>query len=132
MDTLCCLHLVEDPGLLLRYWVQGIGNVLILLNVPDDFGSHLPLHEVDQLRILDHRGYSILNEDQIRQVDTKKGDTRWIRDVKSLSVITEVLLCLDQIPHRLQHATGLHMHLSPGTAQTQDWRSTESGDDSSQ
>lgn len=63
------LEITED--VVLKFWnrLEEIRDVLVLLDVANDLGGLRSLVEIDQFRRRE-RGYTILNERQIRQVDT--------------------------------------------------------------
>jgi len=62
------LHVAQNVILQLRDRLQGIPHVLVLLDVPDDFRSLCPLGKVNQVSLLDDRGYAVLDEREIRQI----------------------------------------------------------------
>ena len=64
------VHVRQYVVLQLRYWLQRVRRILILLNVTDDFRSLCALSKVDEIRLLDQRGNSVLNEGQIGEVYT--------------------------------------------------------------
>jgi hypothetical protein len=64
-----CLHIGQDIILKLLYRLQRIRHVLILLDVADDLGRLCALGEIDEGRLLDDGGYTILNEGEIGEVD---------------------------------------------------------------
>lgn len=47
------LHVAEDVILQIRHRFQGVGNVLVLLDVADDLGGLGALGEVDELGVFD-------------------------------------------------------------------------------
>ena len=65
-----CLHVAENVLLQLGHWLQRIWNVLVLLNVTNDFCGLGALCEVDEFGLLDYRWNTIVNEDKIGEIDT--------------------------------------------------------------
>lgn len=70
MDVSCSLHVAQYVILQLGYRLEGVGCVLILLNVTDNLSSLGSLGEVDEVSLLDDRWDTVLDEGKIRQVDT--------------------------------------------------------------
>ena len=64
------LHVREDVILQLRYRLQRIRHILVLLDVAYDFGCLRALGEVDEVCLFDERGNAVLDEGQISEVDT--------------------------------------------------------------
>ena len=69
MHVSCCLQVAEDVILKLRNRLEGIRDVLVLLNFTNHFGSFDSLSEIDQIGALDDGGDAILNESEVREVD---------------------------------------------------------------
>ena len=58
----CGLHVGEDVVLQLGDGLQGIRDVLVLLDVADDFGSFGALGEVDEVGLFDQGGDAVFDE----------------------------------------------------------------------
>ena len=56
------LHVVQYPLLQVWHGTERVWDVLILLDVPDNFGGLCSFSEVDKLRVLDHRRNAVLDE----------------------------------------------------------------------
>lgn len=62
------LHIAQDVLLKVDNGPEGIWNILILLNVADDFGGLGPFSEVDEVGALDHRWDAVFDKGQVRKV----------------------------------------------------------------
>lgn len=62
------LHVAEDIILKVGNRPKGIWNILILLNVADDFGGLGPFSEVNEVGALDYGWDAVLDKGQIREV----------------------------------------------------------------
>lgn len=64
------LHVRQD--VVLKFWdrLQWIWDILVLLNVPNNFGSLAALSKIDEVGLLDHRRNAVFDECKVRQVDT--------------------------------------------------------------
>jgi hypothetical protein len=65
-----CLHIAQYILLQLCYRLQGVGHILILLDVTYNFSSLRTFGEIDQRRLLDDRWDTIFDERKIREIDT--------------------------------------------------------------
>lgn len=65
-----CPHVFQDPLLEIKYRVERVRHVLVLLDVADDFGGLGSLGKIDQLGVLDHRRNAVLDESKVGQVYT--------------------------------------------------------------
>lgn len=70
MDVSCSLHVAQYVVLQLWYGLEGVGRILILLDITDNLGSLGPLGEVDEVGLFNDGWDTILDESKIRQVDT--------------------------------------------------------------
>lgn len=64
------LHIAQDVVLQLGNWLQRVAHVLVLLDVADDFGRLCPLGKVNQVRLLNDGGDTVLDKCKIGQVNT--------------------------------------------------------------
>lgn len=64
------LHVGENVVLQLGHWLQRVRHILVLLNVTDNFGCLRALGEVDEVGLFDQGGYAVLDEGEVREVDT--------------------------------------------------------------
>lgn len=62
------LHVAEDVLLKVDNRPEGIWNILILLNIADDFGGLGPFSEVDEVGAPDHRWDAVFDKGQVRKV----------------------------------------------------------------
>jgi hypothetical protein len=69
MDISRGLHAREDIFLKLRYGLQRVWHVLVLLDISDDFRCFRAFGKVDQIGLLDDRGDAVLNKREIRKID---------------------------------------------------------------
>lgn len=69
MDVTGGLEVAEDVVLKFGDRLEEVGDVLVLLDVPDDLGGLCSLVEVDQFRRCERRN-TVLDERQICQIDT--------------------------------------------------------------
>ena len=63
------LHVAQDVVLKFRHGLEGVGNVLVLLNVANDFCGFGTFGEVDEVGTLDDGGDTVFNEGQVGEVD---------------------------------------------------------------
>jgi hypothetical protein len=91
MNVASTRHISQDIVLEFGNWLQSIWYILVLLDVPDDLGGLRSLRKVDELRFLDDGRDTVLNERQVREVNTEEGYARRVGFVKSFSVLQEVL-----------------------------------------
>ena len=69
MHISCCLQIAEDVILKFRDRLEGIRDVLVLLDFSDHFSSFDSLSEVNQISAFDDRRNAILNEGEVREVN---------------------------------------------------------------
>lgn len=65
-----CLHIAQDVLLKFGNGRQRVRDILVLLNVSDDFCGFGPFGKVDQCCLLDNGGYTVLNERKIGKINT--------------------------------------------------------------
>ena len=63
------LHVAQYVVLQISDRFEGIWNVLILLNIPDDVSGFGAFGKVDEVGPFNDRGYAILNEGEISKID---------------------------------------------------------------
>ena len=81
MDIAGALHVLEDVILQFIHRRKRERDVLILLDIADDFCRLCPLGKVDQIRLLDDSGNTILDEGQVGQIYT------WIQALVAFVII---------------------------------------------
>lgn len=69
MDITRRLHIAENVILQVADGLQRIRHILVLLDIPNDFGRFGTLGKVDQIRFLDDRRNAVLDECQVSKVD---------------------------------------------------------------
>lgn len=144
------LHVAQYVILQITDGLQGVGHVLVLLDVANDICSLCSFGKVDQIGTFDNRGYSIFNKGQVRQVDTclsrlallpegrtgRERTEKWnagrIGQMECFSILSKVLGTMHQLPHLFQHSLCSGIDLCPGPVQSTDRCCTKSGDDGSQ
>ena len=62
MHITSLFHVVKDPFLQIGHGIERVGDILILLNIANDLSCFESFREVDELSILDNRGYSVLDK----------------------------------------------------------------------
>ena len=70
MHITCCLHIAQYILLQLWYRLQGVRYILVLLNVTYNFSCLCTFGEIDQCRLFDDGWNTILDEREIREIDT--------------------------------------------------------------
>lgn len=68
MHVTSSLHVAEDVLLKIGNRPENIWDILVLLNVTDDFGGLGPFSEIDEVGALDHRWDAVLDKGQVREV----------------------------------------------------------------
>jgi hypothetical protein len=121
MHIACRLHVGEDILLQLRYGLQGVRHVLILLDVTNDFSRLCPLGKVDQICAFDQRGYAVFDKGQVCKIDalemvstcckyffwerascTEEGYAGWVCPMQSVSVFCKVFGATHEFTHAFQ------------------------------
>jgi hypothetical protein len=64
------LHVAQDVVLQVADRFEGVGDVLILLNVSNDVRGFGAFGEVDEVSSFDDGGYAIFDESEISEIDT--------------------------------------------------------------
>lgn len=101
MDISCGAHVVEDILLQLRHRLQAVRDVLILLNISNDFCSLGSFSKVDEVVLFQIGGYTIFNEGEIGEINTEEGYTWRVGLVQCFSILVEVLGAGHEFAHRL-------------------------------
>lgn len=68
MNITSSLHVAQDVLLKVGNRPERVWNILILLNVPDDFGGLGPFSKVYEIGALDHRWNAVLDKRQVREI----------------------------------------------------------------
>lgn len=72
MNITSSLHVAQDIILKVGNGPERVWNILILLNVTDDFSCLGPFSKVYEIGALDHRWDAVLDKRQVREIYTCK------------------------------------------------------------
>lgn len=134
------LHVAQDVILKLANRLERVRNILILLDVTDDFGGLGPFSEVDEVGALNNRWDTVLNKGQVREVypciasvyyippesiePTEERDTWRIGEMQRFSVFSKILRAAHELPHLFQNIHRPGVDLIPCPTQPMYWSSS--------
>lgn len=151
MDIARGLHVTQDVILEVADGFEGVGDVLVLLDVPDDFGGLGAFGEIDEVGAADDGGDAVFDEGQVGEIDTwngesqsrgrntrqradrtKEGNARGIGQMELVSVLGEIPGAGHHFPHLFQHILRACVDLRPRPLQPVNRSGTEGRDDGCQ